>query len=185
MVGLFFFIRASVKDRTQQMQLIAEEPEELLLPQLQEYFDQRAYQVVAVDAAQEQVTFQGFVRPSWFLAIFLTALAACGWICLALVLSFLYPSVGKIFLALSLLVAPAAGVFYWTKAGRVEQVSLKVEALAGEGQAERSLITVTAHRDEVIQLQRALPLKPCPEDSKGEMVNSSNINAPLTSSETE
>ena len=76
-VGLFFFIRASVKDRTEQVKLIAEQPEESLLTQLQEYFDQRAYRIDSVDAATNHVTFSGFVRPSWFLAIFLTLLAAC------------------------------------------------------------------------------------------------------------
>ncbi len=162
MVGLFFFIRASVKDRTQQVKLIAEEPEESLLGQLQEYFDQRAYRVAAVDPAQNQVTFEGFVRPSWFLAIFLTLLAASGLLCFALVLSLLYPSLSNLFLALILL-APAAGVFYWKKAGRLEQVGLKVEALPDREKGGQSLITVTAHRDELLQLQQALPLKPSSE----------------------
>ncbi len=162
MVGLFFFIRASVKDRTQQVKLIAEEPEESLLGQLQEYFDQRAYRVAAVDPAQNQVTFEGFVRPSWFLAIFLTLLAASGLLCFALVLSLLYPSLSNLFLTLILL-APAAGVFYWKKAGRLEQVGLKVEALPDRGKGGQSLITVTAHRDELLQLQQALPLKPTSE----------------------
>ncbi|MEQ9548290.1 MAG: cofactor assembly of complex C subunit B [Coleofasciculus sp. G3-WIS-01] len=58
-VGLFFFIRASVKDRTQKVQLIAQEPEASLLERLLNYFDQRAYQVAAVDPATGQVTFQG------------------------------------------------------------------------------------------------------------------------------
>ncbi len=162
MVGLFFFIRASVKDRTQQVKLIAEEPEESLLGQLQEYFDQRAYRVAAVDPAQNQVTFEGFVRPSWFLAIFLTLLAASGLLCFALVLSLLYPSLSNLFLTLILL-APAAGVFYWKKAGRLEQVGLKVEALPDREKGGQSLITVTAHRDELLQLQQALPLKPTSE----------------------
>ncbi len=162
MVGLFFFIRASVKDRTQQVKLIAEEPEESLLGQLQEYFDQRAYRVAAVDPGQNQVTFEGFVRPSWFLAIFLTLLAASGLLCFVLVLSLLYPSLSNLFLALILL-APAAGVFYWKKAGRLEQVGLKVEALPDRGKVGQSLITVTAHRDELLQLQQALPLKPTSE----------------------
>jgi len=96
-VGLLFFIRASVKDRIQQVQLIAEEPEESLLSRLQQYFDQRAYRVAAVDAATNQVIFQGFVRPSWFLAIFLTVLAACGILCLSLVLSMLYPTFASFF----------------------------------------------------------------------------------------
>lgn len=159
-VGLIFFIRASVKDRTQQVKLIAEQPEESLLSQLQQYFDERAYRVTALDAATNQVTFQGFVRPSWFLAIFLTLLAACGFLCLSLVLSLLYPTLGRIFLALVLL-APAAGVFYWQRAGRTEQVSIKVEAVPDGEIGTRSLIAVTAHRDELAAMQQALQLKPC------------------------
>ncbi len=161
-VGLFFFIRASVKDRTQQVELIAQEPEESILARLQQYFDQRAYRVAAVDAAQNQVIFQGFVRPSWFLAIFLTVLTACGSLCLSLVLSVLYPSFSSGFLALVLL-APAAGVFYWKNAGRSEQVSLKVQALPTQETGTQTLITVTAHRDELQQLQQALKLNPSVE----------------------
>ncbi len=158
-VGLFFFIRASVKDRTEQVRLIAQETEESLLTQLQQYFDQRAYRVAAVDAATHQVTFQGFVRPSWFLAIFLTSLAACGILCLSLVLSLLYPTLSYIFFALVFL-APVAGVFYWKKAGRSEQVCLKVESVSTQDTSPQSLITVTAHRDELQELQQALKLKP-------------------------
>jgi len=159
-IGLFFFIRASVKDRTEQVKLITEQPEESLLTQLQQYFDQRAYQVTAVDADRNQVTFQGIVRPSWFLAIFLTLLAGCGFLCLALVLSLLFPEIGSIFLGLILL-APAAGLFYWQRAGRPERVFLKLETLPHEENGTQSLITVTAHRDELAALQEALQLKAC------------------------
>ncbi len=158
-VGLFFFIRASAKDRTQQLKLISQEPEESLLARLQQYFDQRSYRVAAVDAATNQVIFQGLVRPSLLLAIFLTVLAACGILCLSLVLSLLYPSLTSVFLGLVLL-APAAGVYYWKKAGRSEQVSLKVEALPNQESGTQNLITVTAHRDELLALQQALQLKP-------------------------
>lgn len=158
-VGLVFFIRASVKDRTEQVQLIAQEPEESLLTRLQQYFDQRAYRVTAVDAATNQVTFQGFVRPSWFLAIFLTVLAACSIFCFAIVLSSLYPQFTSVFVGLILL-APAAGVFYWQRAGRDEEVFLKVESFTTEDTTTQSLITVTAHRDELAQLKQSLKLKP-------------------------
>ncbi|CAA9303036.1 Bacterial cell division membrane protein [uncultured Coleofasciculus sp.] len=163
-VGLLFFIRASVKDRTQQVGLIAQESEESILTRLQQYFDQRAYRVAALDAATNQVTFQGFVRPSWFMAIFLTTLAACGILCLSLVLSFLYPSLDRLFLGLVLL-SPAAGLFYWKKAGRNEQVSLRVEPVSIQETGIQTLITVTAHRDELQQLQQALKLKPAVEPS--------------------
>ncbi|WP_341733239.1 cofactor assembly of complex C subunit B [Microcoleus sp. EPA2] len=158
-VGLFFFIKASVKDRTEQVKLASESNQESLLTQLQEYFAQRAYRVAAVDAPNYQVTFEGFVRPSWFLAIFLTLLSAGGALCLGLVLAMLVPQQGQIFLALVLL-SPLAGIFYWKKAGRPEQVSLKLESVAESGSQTKSLITVRGHRDELAVMQKALALTP-------------------------
>ena len=38
MIGLFFFIRASVKDRIKQIQLVPAESEDVLVKKLQEYF---------------------------------------------------------------------------------------------------------------------------------------------------
>ncbi|MDY7014266.1 MAG: cofactor assembly of complex C subunit B [Cyanobacteriota bacterium] len=163
LVGLVFFIRASVKERIQQAQSIADLSEEALLSQLQTYFEQRAYRIAAVDAEQQQVTFQGKVRPSVFLAVFLTFLAICGVGCLALVLSFLYPTLTAVWLSLILL-SPLAGWFYWRKAGRVERVLLKVERIEREpGQSPQSLMTAIAHRDELAQLQKALSLSPVPQ----------------------
>jgi hypothetical protein len=156
LVGLFFFVRASIKDRIQQAEFAAVGSEDWLLGQLQDYFQCRAYQVVGLDAAQNQVIFEGFVRPSWFLAIFLTVLAAVGLSCLALVLYLLFPAVSY-WLLLLLLLPPAAGWFYWKGAGRVERVLLQVDS-TGEGEGEPSLlIAVTAHRDELYQLKAALP----------------------------
>lgn len=164
MVGLLFFIRASVKDRTQQVQLMAEVSKTSLLTQLQDYFTQRAYQITAIDPQQQQITFEGFVRPSWFMAIFLSILAAFGFLCLGLLLSFLYPPLTPLFLALIFL-APVAGIFYWKKAGRVEKVFLSLEDTTESTLSICSFVTVTAHRDELIQLQQALPLKPATEMS--------------------
>jgi hypothetical protein len=157
MVGLFFFIRASVKDRTEQIKLSTSEPEEILLEQLQQYFEKRAYQITDTDTANNQITFQGFVKPSLFLAIFLTFLAALGLFCFALVLALLYPDAGNL-VWLLLLVAPTAGIFYWRKAGRLERVLLRVETSAPE-QNYQKFLTITAHRDELIQLKQALPLQ--------------------------
>ncbi len=156
-IGLFFFIRASVKDRTQQIDFTAELPQDALLDQLQTYFTQRAYQITAVNPQQQQITFEGFVRPSWFLAIFLSLLLALGILCLSLVLSLLYPNLSSAFLALTL-VSPVAGIFYWQKAGRIEKVSLQVKS-SPPTPSSKNIITVTAHRDELLQLQQALQLK--------------------------
>lgn len=156
-VGLFFFIRASTKDRTERAQLVSEQDETALMTQLKEYFRSRSYRVISVDKENNQVTFEGFVRPSWFLAIFLTVLAALGFACLSLVLSQLFSSHSPFFLALVFL-SPLSGIFYWRKSGRLEQVSLKMESTQNE-QHSSSIITVIAHRDELTELQKALQLK--------------------------
>ncbi len=164
-VGLVFFIRAASKDRTQQTQLYSEQTQEQLLPHLEQYFTQRGYQIAAVDPAQSQVTFAGFVRPSRFLAIFLTILAIAGTLCLALVFTMLVPKLAQLFLGLVFL-APLAGIFYWQKAGRIEQVLLQVQPLSTLASIEptgkpqpQSLITVTAHRDELAALPENLGLR--------------------------
>ncbi|PPS43605.1 cofactor assembly of complex C subunit B [Chroococcidiopsis sp. TS-821] len=160
-VGLFFFIRASVKDRTQEVTLVGEQEDTTLLEQLQQYFTRRSYRLSSVDSERYQVTYEGFVKPSIFLAIFLTLLAAIGILCLALVWSLLFPNLSSIFLGLVLL-SPMAGVFYWKKAARPEQVLLKLSNQTNKLPHElQSRITVVAHRDELIELQRSLKLKPC------------------------
>lgn len=164
-VGLFFFIRASTKDRTEVAQLVANRNEEPLFEELQNYFTQRAYRIAAVDSNRNQIKFEGFVRPSAFLAVFLTLLAAIGIFCLSLVLSFLFPDFSQ-FLPALVLIAPVAGFFYWQKAGRQEQVVLEIDTLAEAGQPVKSLLTVTAHRDEVAEMKRVLGLQPL-EEGKG------------------
>ncbi|MGC9524734.1 MAG: cofactor assembly of complex C subunit B [Limnospira sp.] len=158
-VGLFFFIRASVKDRTQQETLSAAEDADTLLEQIQHYFSSRAYRAIAIDPQDNAITYEGIVRPSWFLAIFLTLLTAVGALCLGLVLSMVVPAYGNWFLTLALL-SPLAGWFYWRQARRPERVSLKLEAVIGSENQTQSIIRVTAHRDELITLKQTLGLKP-------------------------
>ena len=155
-IRLFFFIRASVKDRTKQIQLVPAESEDILLGKLQKYFEARAYKLTAVDRQNKQIVFKGFVQPSLFLAILLSFLALVGLFCLALVLYLLLPDVNNLFWLL-MAIAPLAGVFYWKKAGRWEEVSLQVTPAADSSNLS-NVVTVTAHRDELIQLQENLPV---------------------------
>lgn len=157
MIGLFFFIRASVKDRTKQIQLIPAESEDILIKKLQEYFESRAYQLTSIDAKNKQVTFKGFVQPSIFLAILLSFLATVGLSCLVLILFLLLPSFNSIFWLL-ILIAPLAGVFYWQKAGRWENIILQVTSKTNSPNLP-NLVTITAHRDELIQLQSNLSVQ--------------------------
>ena len=156
-IGLFFFIRASVKDRIEQMVLETSESETDLLPRLQQYFTDRAYRIVSVDPDTTVVTFEGLVRPSVVLATLLTGLAAGGALCLALVLSYLLPDVGNLF-GLLLLVAPLAGWFYWQGSSRTEQVQLKVEPQAETTPLAQTLIKIRGHRDELAVFQETLQL---------------------------
>lgn len=157
-IGLAFFIRASTKDRIERVRLVSEQPEPSLLEQLQQYFTQRAFRIVTVNADKNQVVYEGLVRPSVFLAIFLTTLAGVGTLCLALVLSIVLPNWGRLLPGLALL-SPLAGVFYWKKSERREQVALSIETQQND-RATQSILTVTAHRDELAELQQNLRLKP-------------------------
>lgn len=157
-VGLVFFIKASVKDRTQIVKFMSELPEESLAAQLQQYFSQRAYKLSDIDTEYDQIAFEGIVRPSVFLAIFLTSLAGVGTLCLSLVLSILFPNLSFAPYLLVLL-SPIAGFFYWQRAKRPEKVLLRIESEQSHNQLGHSIITITAHRDEILELQRALPLK--------------------------
>ncbi|KOR34632.1 MULTISPECIES: cofactor assembly of complex C subunit B [Planktothricoides] len=158
MIGLVFFIRASVKDRTEELEFSSQQPEDSVLRQLEKHFTDRSYRVAAVNPQEHQVKFEGLVSPSWFLAIFLSFLAGAGTLCLALVLSMLFPNVGNLFLSL-LLLSPLAGVFYWQKAGRLEQVLLTVKTPESlENTQSGCQVRVTAHRDELIVLRETLQL---------------------------
>jgi hypothetical protein len=156
MVGLPFFIRASIKDRTEQIQLPTSESEEVFLPKFQQYFASRSYRVIELDREKNQVTFEGFVRPSLFLAIFLTLIAALGLFGIILILCFFNPASSNLFWFL-LSLAPIAGIFYWQKAGRLERVLLSVEPNMGLSE-EKNIIKLTGHRDELKQLQQTILL---------------------------
>jgi hypothetical protein len=159
LIGLVFFIRASVKDRTQEAGLVSDQSEADLLGQLQQYFVQRAYRVVSVDADQKQVKFEGFVRPSLFLAVFLTFLAAIGILCLSLILTLLLPQLSAWLLLSLVLLSPLAGLFYWRNAARPEQVLLQVEAMSEPTAGSQTQVRIVAHRDELAELKKTLQLK--------------------------
>lgn len=153
-IGLFFFIRASVKDRTKQIQLVPQESEDILIKTLQGYFESRAYQLISVDANEKQLAFTGFVQPSMFLATLLSLLAMVGLSCLVLILFLIFPEISNLSWLL-LLFAPLAGIFYWKKAGRWEKVLLRVIPQTDS----INLVSITAHRDELIQLQKNLSVQ--------------------------
>jgi Cofactor assembly of complex C subunit B len=154
-IGLMFFIKASVKDRIEQISFAITEPEEAFLAKLDRYLIDRAYKLVDI-SDNTGVTYEGLVAPSWFMAIFLTSLAAGGFLCLGLVLNYIFNS--NLFLGLSLL-APLAGLFYWKKSERLEQIIFVTRE-----QANGRMFSLTGHRDELKILERSLKIQPVEVD---------------------
>lgn len=155
-VGLVFFIRASTKDRIETLTLARPVEPLALLQDLTTYFERRAYAVIAAEAESQRITLQGRVRPSLFLAGFLTLLAAVGALCFALVLANLWPAYGATFLGL-LALSPLAGWFYWRGADRDEQICLEIRPnVTNDARPEKALakVAITAHRDELIALEQ-------------------------------
>lgn len=154
MVGLFFFIRASTKDRTELREWNAQEEGELVLNQVETLLKERSYRITEVKPEESKAIFEGLVRPSLALAILLVALAATGIIAFSIVLSMSVPLVGLKFLGL-VLISPVAGFFYWRGAERVEKVVVQVEQ--NSENKSGTTLKISAHRDELIVLEESLP----------------------------
>lgn len=154
MVGLFFFIRASIKDRTEVRVWNTTEPGESVLTKVEMMLKDRSYRITEVNPNESKAVFEGLVRPSLALAILLVSLAATAIIALSIVVSMSLPLVGLKSLGL-VLVSPLAGFFYWRGAERVEKVVVQV----GSATVDEPVTTlrITAHRDELLVLEDVLP----------------------------
>jgi Cofactor assembly of complex C subunit B len=155
-IGLGFFIRAASKDRTQVVTLASTQSGDQLLAALKQYFADRAYSVEQVDAASNKVMLSGQVRPSRFMAVFVSLLAAVGGLCLTLLLTMAVPQVPAALAVGFLALAPGAGWLYWRKAGRTEKVAFVLDETTPQTAGSR--LKVSAHRDELLALQQTLNL---------------------------
>ena len=150
-IGLISFLRGSIRDRTTDAMFTVEKiTDDYLLKQVRDHFQQRAYKVIEIDPARDVATLSGQVKPSLFLAIFLTILAAVGLICLGMVLGILIPDLENLWLWLMIL-SPIAGVFYWRGTPRERIVSFQL--------LPDTRLKVRAHKDEIEELQRSLNLE--------------------------
>jgi hypothetical protein len=154
-IGLMFFIKASVKARIEQLAFAINEPEEAFLAKLDQYLTGRSYQLIDI-SDNTGVTYEGLVAPSWFMAVFLSGLAASGFLCLGLVLNYIFTS--SWFLGL-VVFAPLAGWFYWQKSARPEQIIFAVKQ-----QTDHQTFTITGHRDELHILEQSLQITPIDVD---------------------
>jgi Cofactor assembly of complex C subunit B len=159
-IGLFFFIRASTKDRIETATWTLSQLDKQVLQDVTQYLEGRGYRLETVDREQNQVVFTGFVKASVGLAVFLSILAAVGLLCFGLVLTVQFPQLGYGGLW-SVVVAPVAGWFYYQKSQRTELVKISMRA---ENSGQSTRLRVTAHRDEIAALQANLNY-PEPQES--------------------
>lgn len=149
--GLISFLRGSIKDRTVDACFaVGNFTDDRLLMQVRDHFLQRSYKVIELDPDRDVAILLGQVKPSAFLAIFLSFLAAIGLFCLGLVLGILIPDLENIWLW-STLASPLAGIFYWRGIAREQKVSLQL--------LPDAKLKVRAHKDEITELQRSLNLE--------------------------
>lgn len=154
MVGLFFFIRASTKDRTELRTWSTTDPGDSVLSTVESMLKDRSYRITEVKPEESKAVFEGLVRPSLALAILLVSLAATAIIAFSIVVSMSLPLVGLKSLGL-VLISPLAGFFYWRGAERVEKVVVQVAEEQSNPQS--TTLKISAHRDELIVLEESLP----------------------------
>jgi hypothetical protein len=151
-VGLFFFLRASSKDRTTTVEVRSSRPALEVLPALIGWLEQRGWRAAGGDPERRHLVFRAAVASSPALALLLSLLGSVGAACLGLVLRQLWPSLGWWPVLLALL-GPLAGLLYRRRAQREEAVELR---LISHDSATGSAVKLRAHRDELIALELEL-----------------------------
>ncbi len=162
-IGLFFFVRASGKDRTETRIYEPKGSLDEVAAQVRAYLEQRSYVLVDRDD-QGIATFQGRGQPSWFLMMFLVGVTAAGLACLVLVVVTLRPTWQPLAWCI-LIAAPLAGIYYRQRSQRIEIVRLRLEqtdpnaTTAEEPLKSQVQLTIQGHRDELRTLEKGLELQ--------------------------
>ena len=152
-IGLFFFLKASSKDRTTIVEISSSQKPVIVLNGLCEWLNLRGWKQTGGDFEQRILIFKGQVVSSKFLAIFLGFLGGCGSCALGLVIIQLYPELSWWPILLGLIGGPLSGVIYLKKSAREEKFELK---LINENDNDSTFMRLRAHRDELISLEKDL-----------------------------
>ena len=152
-IGLFFFLRASSKDRTTTVEISSSQKPVMVLNCLYQWLNLRGWKQTGGDFEQRILIFKGQVISSKFLAIFLCILGGFGSCALGLVIIQIYPKFGWWPILLGLIGGPMSGMFYFKKSAREEKFELR---LINENDNDSTLMRLRAHRDELISLENEL-----------------------------
>ena len=152
-IGLFFFLRASSKDRTTTVEISSSQQPIKVLNSLYEWLNLRGWKQTGGDFEKRILIFKGQVVSSKFLAVFLGFLGGFGSFALGLVIIQLYPESGWWPFLSGFIGGPLSGIIYYKKSAREEKFELR---LINEDDTNSTLMRLRAHRDELISLENEL-----------------------------
>ena len=153
-IGLFFFLRASSKDRTTVVEITSSQKPIEVLNVMYEWLNLRGWKQTGGDFEQRILIFKGQVVSSKLLAIFLGLLGGFGSCALGLVIIQIYPPLGWWPILLSLIGGPLSGIIYFKKSAREEKFELRL--ISKDNNEEITSMRLRAHRDELISLENEL-----------------------------
>ena len=153
-IGLFFFLRASSKDRTTVIEITSSQKPLKVLNVIYEWLNLRGWKQSGGDFDQRTLIFKGQVMSSKFLAIFLSILGFLGSCALGLVIIQIYPNLGWWPILLGFIGGPLSGIIYNSKSSREEKFELRL--INNNDNSDNTLMRLRAHRDELISLENEL-----------------------------
>ena len=152
-IGLFFFLRASSKDRTTIIDISSSKKNIEVLNEVCKWLKSRGWQQIKVNSDRKILTFRGQVVSSKSLAIFLSILGGLGSCALGLVLAQIYPFLNWWPILLGLVGGPISGFVYFKNSHREEVFEFK---LLNDNDFKYTHLRLKAHRDELIAFENEL-----------------------------
>ena len=152
-IGLFFFLKASSKDRTTIIDISSSKKDIEVLNEVCNWLNARGWQQIKVNSDKKILTFKGQVVSSKYLAIFLSILGGLGSCSLGLVIIQIYPLLNWWPILLGLVGGPISGFVYFKNSQREEIFEFK---LINENERQYTQLRLSAHRDELIAFENDL-----------------------------
>ena len=153
-IGLFFFLKASSKDRTTTVEVTSSKKPVEVLNLLCNWLKLRGWKQSGGDTERKILIFKGQVISSKFLAIFLSILGGLGSCSLGLIIVQLYPNLHWWPILLGFIGGPLSGIIYSKKSSREETFEFRL--VDSEENKKTTNLLLRAHRDELIALETEL-----------------------------
>ncbi|KAL3640403.1 Protein COFACTOR ASSEMBLY OF COMPLEX C SUBUNIT B ccb1, chloroplastic [Castilleja foliolosa] len=179
--GLWSLIKRSVKSKVVKKTFLVDNAEKKAPSQvageIMSFFTRNNF---AVSDRGETITFEGMMVPSRGQAALLTFCTCISLASVALVLTITYPDIGNNWFLLTVL-SPLAGVYYWTKASRKEEI--KVRMMVDDNKTLSEII-VQGDDQQVEQMRKELQLsekvlpKPGPQILQRDCSQSTSVPTP-------